>query len=246
MKNLLRGLAVGFLAIVSLSCSEDDTLNVGYETSFTIQPSTDLFVNRDGSVNVLVKGAFKDTNPNSVVIERGFVYGLTPNPKIESGNTTEAKGVIENIVVGDLRNLEKEKTYFVRGYFKKVSGNHFYGEELKVVTGANVKDTRSITLEIVAKPFFVSQTEITPEIKVIKIEKESPVEIGFEYSTTEDFSDSKKVVISGVQGNFMEKEYQEVISGLKASTTYYFKPYAKYADGTITNGGTSKTVITTR
>ncbi len=77
------------------------------------------------------------------------------------------------------------------------------------------------------------------------------MEIGFEYSINNDFSNSSIRAISdynGIhnQGIILVKEHaSEVIDGLTAGTTYYFRPYAKYNDDTITNGGDNTISFTT-
>lgn len=47
-------------------------------------------------------------------------------------------------------------------------------------------------------------------------------------------------------GNIFITTYSEFVTGLTSNTLYYFRPYAKYADGTKTNGGTSTAFFTTK
>ncbi len=62
-------------ALLTVGCSKDDMVDLNYKQSFVTKREAEHFINRDGSVTAIVKGAFEDTNPNSVVVERGFVYG---------------------------------------------------------------------------------------------------------------------------------------------------------------------------
>lgn len=239
MKLVVRGVVVAMAALLTVGCSKDDMVDLNYKQSFVTKREAEHFINRDGSVTAIVKGAFEDTNPNSVVVERGFVYGLKLDPEVTASNTVVAKGVIENAVVGEIKNLEKGKTYYVRGYFKMQTGTFFYGKSVQVLTPSDMKAVRKLALKIEDKPFFVAKDQLTPTMEVTNLLKESPVTIGFEYSEQANFSGAKQWNVNGLTGNIQKKKYQAVIKGLKSATTYYIKPFAIYADGTKSYGGTN-------
>lgn len=243
MKNLVK-VTLCLLSIVSFSCSSDDdtSASVVDNRSFTVYNQTDFFINSDGTVNLSVSGTFTDDSND--IKNRGFVHDTASKPEVKEGNTTEVAGSNTN-ATGYIKDLEKGRTYFVRGYFEMSDGSFFYGEEIEVSTDVDASMTRSIAIEIESDPFFISDNEITPEINLLSVAKELPVEIGLEYSVNSDFSNSSMQKINNYngkhnQGVLVSTNYaSEVISGLNASTTYYVRPYAKYADDTIANGGTS-------
>ncbi|WP_435263796.1 hypothetical protein [Tenacibaculum sp. nBUS_03] len=102
-------------------------------------------------------------------------------------------------------------------------------------------------MEMLVKPNLISSTEARPQLDVIELEKESPKEIGFEYSVNKDFSNSKKALANDINGNIRVTKYATiVIKGLTAKTTYYVRPYAEYNDGTVTNGGKNIVELTTK
>ncbi len=246
MKNALRTVLCLTVLTLALSCSNDDDVTaLGIQRSFTTNADTDFLINSDGTVNLMVSGAFQDTSPSSSVTSRGFVYGASTNTEVSETNTVVAIGP-QNSVTGDIINLPSGQTYYIRGYFEMSDGTYFYGNEIQSSTDVDASSTRTITMEMESDPFFISQTEVTPTVNLSDIAKEMPMEIGYEYSVNDDFSSSTLKDIEGYQGNILTTSYaSELITGLTASTTYYFRPYAKYADGTVTNGGTSSASFTT-
>lgn len=250
MKNLSRIALIWLSIVIVFSCSGDDDRVVVIPSSFVTNNSTDFFINKDGTVDLTINGAFSTGNDLSGdVVSRGFVYGTTFSTIPNANNTITATGP-QNEIIGQLKNLPSGNTYYIRGFFELNDGTYFYGNEIQASTSANASNTRSIKIEMESTPFFVSSTEITPQINITEVKKEMPIEVGFEYSTNNDFSNStirKADNYTGehIQGNLLIKSYQEVISGLNPSTVYYFRPYSKYKDGTITNGGTSTVSHTT-
>ncbi|CAL2106120.1 conserved exported hypothetical protein [Tenacibaculum sp. 190524A02b] len=250
MRNLFGKIVVLIITLMAVSCSNDEgTAVINYERSFTTKEVTDFFINRDGTVDLTVTGAYKDTDPNSTVSEKGFVYGLAPKPEVGANNTALAGGSADSNVVSVLKNLEKGKLYYVRGYFKMSNGSFLYGEEIQASTDVNASTTRTLVMVMEPEPFWRSTTEMTPELKVTEISKESPTELGFEYSLNADFSDSKIWLVRGINGldigNVKVRKYSDVLNNLTPATKYYFRPYAKYADGTISQGGTSTAELST-
>lgn len=247
MRNLIKGLLFCMMTLMVVSCSKEDNLNVSQFTkkSFVTKKATDFFVNRDGTVNVTVNGGFRD--PEGEGEERGFVYGESSNPLVNLNNTITAAGPIQENVFGVFRNIEKGKVYYVRGYFRLKDGSYFYGKEIVFNTNIDVRKTRKLSMEMLVKPNLISSTEARPQLDVIELEKESPKEIGFEYSVNKDFSNSKKALANDINGNIRVTKYATiVIKGLTAKTTYYVRPYAEYNDGTVTNGGKNIVELTTK
>jgi len=182
MKNLFK-VALFFLSMVAtISCSKDDNLtNPMDDSSFTTHTSSDFFINYDGTVNITITGEFTDSGAFGEVKRRGFVYGNTPNIAVNNDNTEPLLG--NNPIYTTFENLEAGKTFFIRGFFEMNDGTYFYGNEIEVSTTVNAASTRSMTMVMKSELFFSNSEGITPELEVTSIEKESPVAIGFEYST---------------------------------------------------------------
>lgn len=239
------------IVTITFGCSSDDDNNIAPidDRSFTTNTATDFFINHDGTINLMVSGAFTDLSPSSTVRSRGFVYGTTTNTEVNATNTVIAIGP-QNSVTGNIQDLPSGRTYFIRGYFEMSDNSFFYGSEIQASTDVDASSTRSLKMEILSTPFFVNSNTITPTINITELEKESPKEIGIEYSLNSDFSNSSMKsftpTTSGFGGNIRVTDYSTVaIEGLTISTLYYMRPYAKYVDGTVTNGGTSTTSIST-
>lgn len=242
--NFLKILMFLSITILLFSCSEDNDEILPIDNrSFTTYATTDFFINRDGTINILVTGEFTDNGIAGNVIQRGFVYGTSSNPTVESNNSVVAAG--PNPVNTTFSNLMADQTIFIRGFFEMEDGTFFYGNEIQTSTDVDASSTRSLKMIIKPELYFQNFEGITPELDVTEIEKESPVDIGFEYSVNQDFSNSSITLDADVTGNIFATTYTEYITGLLSNTVYYFRPYAKYADGTVTNGGTSTATFTT-
>ena len=251
IKKRLQLLICLVILTAVLSCSKDNHSQIVDDRSFSTNEETDFFINRDGTVNLIVSGEFKDGDISfGTVISRGFVYGTTSNLNANSNNTSNVNGT-NSATTGYIEGLTSGQTYFIRGYFEMSDGSYFYGNEIQASTNVDASDTRSITMEIQSTPFFISSTEITPQMDLSDVIKEMPIEIGYEYSLNSDFSNSNAKAIGDFDGAhnlgvISKSSYaSELISGLTASTTYFFRPYAKYTNNTIVNGGTSTVSFTT-
>jgi len=243
-RNLFNAVLFCFLAIAIYSCSKDDP-SVVDDRSFITNTEVDFFINRDGTVNLTVNGTYNDgSNTFGEVVRREFVYGTTPKPTVNSTNTAIAAG--SGNVIGVINNLQRNTTYFIRGFLEMNDGSFFYGNEIQASTNVDASNTRSITIEMITpKTIAIESTKIDGAVKVIEVVKESPIEIGLQYSINSDFSNAVTVLDNDFEGNVIVTSYFADATNLTPSTAYYFRPYAKYADGTITNGGTSTIIVTT-
>lgn len=240
------------LFFYNCSNSEDKVTEIADNRSFIIDSNTDFFVNKDGTINLILSAVFNDQeNTFGTPKNRGFVYSTTSKAAVGNNNAAVLSPGVTKSFTGYINNLPKGKNYFIRGYFEMSNGSYFYGNEIQASTNVDAVASRTITLEVNPLPFFKSKTEITPEIKIYNAKKELPIEIGFEYSVNNDFSNSTKRAVehykgAHVNGVLLQTKYaSEVISGLTAATTYFFRPYAKYNDNTVTNGGTNSVSFTT-
>jgi len=245
MRNLLMAVLLGFSAFVLFSCSGDDTV-VKDDRSFVTHTDTDYFINRDGTVDVILTGAFDDGSQNlGNVISRGFVYGTTSKPVVNTSNTAIAVG--SGDVRATLKNLKRNTRYFIRGFLEMSDGSFFYGNEIQANTQVDASQSRSIVMEVITpKSIAIEATIINAAVKVIELEKESPVELGLQYSLNSDFTDAVTLLADNLEGNVFETSYFADATNLTPNTDYHFRPYAKYADGSISYGGSHTLVIRTR
>lgn len=250
-KNLLRNLICLSIIALSYSCSsDDDSMDSPTDNrSFTIEEDTDYFINFDGTVNLIVSGNFTEEGDFGTVTNRGFVYGTSSNPVVGSNNTSGILGSNSN-VTGNIKNLASGQTYYIRGYFQYSDGTYFYGNEIQASTNVDASSSRSVTMDIEPDAFLIQVDFITVDINISNVEKEMPVEIGVEYSVNSDFSNSSTNGTDNFDGahnngNILITAYSVVAEPLLSGTQYYFRPYAKYADNTVTNGGISTATFTT-
>ncbi|WP_445711561.1 hypothetical protein [Flavobacterium sp.] len=245
MKNLLNTVLCLAIATLTFSCSSDDDSNPTPmdERNFTTNTNPDFFINRDGTVNLTVTGEYTEDSSIGNVSEIGFVYGTNSNPEVNANNTVSAIG--QNTVEGEIRDLVSGQPYFIRGYLKMSDGSYFYGNEIQASTDVDASTTRSLIIDMKPTPFLTNTTLISVEFDVTEVTKESPTEIGVEYSLNSDFSNSSIALNNTIPGNVFITTYSASAENLTSATTYHFRPYAKYADGTVSNGGTSTADFTT-
>jgi hypothetical protein len=207
IKHLIKTLIFVSILTLSFSCSNNDDNNITKTDSrqFLTNDTTDFFINRDGTVNILVTGEFTDSGIAGDVTRRGFVYGTASNPEANDNNTVTASG--PNPVHATFMNLDAGNSIFIRGFFEMNDGTFFYGNEIQTSTDVDASSTRSIAMTIKPDLFFQNSEGITPELQVTAIEKESPIEIGFEYSLNQDFSNSSIALDTDVSGNVFATTY---------------------------------------
>lgn len=157
----------------------------------------------------------------------GFEWRQYDAPEGRPSNKVSAP-LYNGRIVGTLNNLNPDKDYKYRPFYKSDSGEMYYGEWMWLYTGdANIyfepevytKDAEEITKvsALLAGVWFEGTDDI--------------LEKGFEYWTIPNTKtravgiDVKKVTVSG-------KNVTTTLEGLKAGATYGFRSYAKTASGT--------------
>lgn len=252
MKNLLNTILCLAVITMTVSCSSDDDSNpTPVDTrNFTTNSNTDSFINSDGTVNLTISGEFQDGDISfGTVVSRGFAYGTSSNPVVGSNNTSGISGSNSD-TTGYIENLTSGRTYYIRGYFEYSDGTYFYGNEIQASTDVDASASRAVTLDIESDAFLIQTNFITVDLNINNVVKEMPVEIGVEYSINSDFTNSSTNAVDSFDGIHNEgvivvTSYSAVAEPLTTGTQYYFRPYAKYADNTVTNGGTSTATFTT-
>ena len=158
----------------------------------------------------------------------GFEWRQYDAPEGRPSNKVSAP-LYNGRIVGTLNNLNPDKDYKYRPFYKSDSGEMYYGEWMWLYTGdadiyfepeVYTKDAEDITKvsALLAGVWFEGTDDI--------------LEKGFEYWTVSGSktrtvgSDVMKVIVTG-------NNLTSTIGGLKAGTMYGFRSYAKTASGTI-------------
>ncbi len=125
-------------------------------------------------------------------------------------------------------------------------GNFYYGNEIQASTQVVASQSRSIVMEMITpKSIAIESTNIAAAMELSELEKESPIELGIQYSLNSDFSNAISLLADNLEGHVFVTSYFADASHLTPATAYYFRPYAKYADDSIANGGMSAITIRT-
>ncbi|WP_091893018.1 hypothetical protein [Polaribacter sp. KT25b] len=244
---------VAFLLIFTItfnSCSSDEKpMNPLDDRVFTTNDDTDFFINFDGTVNLIISGTFQNNANFGNEINRGFVYGTSSTPLVSANNTSNVSGS-SSAATGYIEGLTSNQTYYIRGYFEYDDGTFFYGNEIQASTNIDASANRDLTLAIESDAFLIQTNFITVTLNINDIMKEIPVEFGVEYSVNSDFTNSSTNEVEGFngvhnKGVILTTSYSVVAEPLTFGTQYFFRPYAKYADNTVTNGGISTASFTT-
>lgn len=250
-KNLIKTVIFLLSLTLTFGCSsDDDSMNSTTDNSnFITNATTDFFINFDGTINLIVSGDFQEDSDFGTVTNRGFVYGTSSNPIVGSNNITGISGSNSD-ATGYIENLTSGQTYFIRGYFEYNDGSYFYGNEIQASTDVDASTSRNVTLDIESDAFLIQTDFITVILNINNVVKEMPIEFGVEYSVNSDFTSSSTNEIEtfdGIhnEGTIVITSYSAVAEPLISGNQYYFRPYVKYADNVVTNGGTSTVIFTT-
>ena len=251
-KNLIKTIICLLTLTLTFGCSSDDSSDPAVDNrSFTLNSNTDYVINMDGTVNIIVTGNFSHEVENlniGQLINQGIVFGTSSQTEVNANNTVSPLG---NEFESLIRDLTGGTTYYARGYFQYDNGDYYYGDEIQISTDIDASGIREITLEIEPNSFSIGADFVTVDIIVSDLTKEIPTELGVEYSVNSDFTNSSTKNSPNYEGlynsngEFLIINTQVVAEPLLPATQYYFRPYVKYADNTVTNGGTSTASFTT-
>lgn len=162
------------------------------------------------------------------IIERGFCWGTTANPTLES-NSGKCSSSLEGPLTHNATGLKDGTTYHVRAYARN-SKSVGYSDDVTFTTTAYQPPTVT-TLTVDSSD--ISYTWVTVRGCVDAIGGESIVARGFYYSTSPNpYPNGQKVNADGqTTGTF-----SKTINGLQSGTTYYICAYAQNNGGKIGTG----------
>ena len=156
--------------------------------------------------------------------ERGFVYGMVPNPTIDDTKKV-VSGTGEGAFSANITGLEEGNTYYVRAYAQNVKGVA-YGKDVVVncvatMPEVSTNEVTNISIKNGTATFVgdvKSYGDLTCE------------ERGFVYALTNNPTiDDTKLTVSGAELGIFRKN----VSGLEEGKTYYVRAYVTNKKGTV-------------
>ena len=156
--------------------------------------------------------------------ERGFVYGMVPNPTIDDTKKL-VSGTGEGAFSANITGLEEGNTYYVRAYAQNVKGVA-YGKDVVVncvatMPEVSTNEVTNISIKNGTATFVgdvKSYGDLTCE------------ERGFVYALTNNPTiDDTKLTVSGAELGVFRKN----VSGLEEGKTYYVRAYVTNKKGTV-------------
>ena len=156
--------------------------------------------------------------------ERGFVYGMVPNPTIDDTKKL-VSGTGEGAFSANITGLEEGNTYYVRAYAQNVKGVA-YGKDVVVncvatMPEVSTNEVTNISIKNGTATFVgdvKSYGDLTCE------------ERGFVYALTNNPTiDDTKLIVSGAELGIFRKN----VSGLEEGKTYYVRAYVTNKKGTV-------------
>ena len=148
------------------------------------------------------------------ITDKGFVYNLTSNPEAETGIKVSAGRGIDQFS-STLSELSPNKTYYVRAYAENSAGLS-YGDERAFTTNTALPSVGTATLVT------STSSSLTVSASILDDGGETPIEVGFYYSTSADSNQNEGIKVLGMlSGRLIEAE----ITGLTRATTYYVRAY---------------------
>ena len=156
--------------------------------------------------------------------ERGFVYGIVPNPTIDDTKKI-VSGTGEGAFSANITGLEEGNTYYVRAYAQNVKGVS-YGKDVVVNCVATMPEvsTNEVTNISIKNgtATFVGDVKSYGDL--------SCKERGFVYALTNNPTiDDTKLTVSGAELGVFRKN----VSGLEEGKTYYVRAYVTNKKGTV-------------
>ena len=160
-----------------------------------------------------VSGSIEDDG-GAEITDKGFVYGTSSSPDMETGFVVSAGSGSDSFSIS-LSGLSPNGTYYIRAYAVNPAGTS-YGEEHAFTTKTALPSIGTISLE--------SKTSSMLRLSALILDDggETPSEVGFYYSTSEDFTLSSALKASAsLSGSTFKAE----ITGLARATIYHVRAY---------------------
>ena len=182
-----------------------------------------------------------NTNLETTATRAGFEWRRYDAPE-ELPSTKVECAVVDNQLMGSLRNLKSEVYYKYRPYYTSASGKSWYGEWVAFIAG-----DASVYFEPITRTYAVEEiTEHTAQVSgAVVAGTDNIIEQGFEYWKTaaaRTRAASSEVKTVKASGQMMTA----TLTDLEPGTPYSYRAYAKTSKGTtygdeqdFTTSGTS-------
>jgi hypothetical protein len=156
--------------------------------------------------------------------ERGFVYGITSNPTIESDTKITVSGTGLGSYSANISGLTQGVIYNMRAYAITSQGTSYSS----MVTVDFNPIVATVTTQSVTNQ---TSTSATFNGNITKIGDPPYIEKGFVYSTSQnpDITNATKVVVAGTNSG----TYNATVSELTFDITMYVRAYVTSAGGTL-------------
>lgn len=229
--SYLTGLKAGTLYYLRSYCLNNDGVKYGPEVSFSTKS---IAINTTlGSLILCVRadcgGIIETEGTGETLTTRGVCYSTSPLPTIEDAHVQAAeagKGTFSVSIYG----LTPSTKYYLRAYAIN-QGGVYYGEVESITTmdGLTAFDPPTVVSYDAHSGNWSAKIKTDGGLIIS--------ERGIYWSTSPDPGANDNVMKSGSGMG----TYTGSISGLRPSTTYYFRPYAVSAAGTFLGDVTSFT-----
>ena len=194
----------------------------GEVKQFTTLPPTPPTVQTGSATNITLAGVTLSGNVTadggSTVTDRGFMYGISSNNLAQSAQSEYGTGSYTK----DITELDANTTYYYKAYATNAAGTS-YGQVKQFTTSSpNAPTVQTVSAENITSTGAILSGNITTDGGSTVTDR------GFIYGTgpyTYNLTES-------IQCESGTGTYTKNISGLDASSTYYYKAYATNAIGT--------------
>jgi len=240
MRRSYFHIAFFFIGLISFQCKETDKDEVTQKTLATV---TTTQATAWDQFSITIQGNVSSPG-NDVIIERGFVYGTTPNANIDSLKVTVPAGV--GPFVSKIENL-REKTLFYFKAYAKTSRGIAYGLPIGVSTtygllpevelnSLEITRNAADTLSLIAKVTSFGSTPelqrgfiISDKIGTVVTQKDTLKTLVAIIKFSDSLTLNKKIEF---KSSITSKSFKKPADSLKQNTIYYVKAFSTNSAGT--------------
>jgi len=174
------------------------------------------------TTNSAISGGNVSSDGGASVSARGICYATTANPSLLNSFTSDGSGT--GAFTSNLSGLSQETLYYVRAYATNSQGTA-YGEEYSFSTSGNsppVAPTANPATNVGVNSFTANWSAVS-----------GATAYRLDVSTNSGFTS-----YVGSYNNYLVSSTSQAVSGLTASTTYFYRVRAQNSNGSSANSNT--------